>query len=238
MRAAGTLEDRIILVTGAAGNLGAAVTARLAALGGVVVAADRSTDKLAESMASLDGRHLTRGGIDFTDPAACGRLVDEAVGRFGRLDGLVGTVGTFAMAKIEQADPAHWDGLFRANLLTTLNICRAAVPAMRAARRGSIVTVGAAGAGRGGKGMAAYAAAKSAVLRLTESLADELKGDGVRANCVLPSIIDTPQNRADMPKADTSRWVTPAQLAEVIAFLLSDAASGITGTGVPVTGRG
>jgi NAD(P)-dependent dehydrogenase (short-subunit alcohol dehydrogenase family) len=234
MAAAGALEGRVILVTGAAGNLGAAVTARLAALGGVVVAADRSADKLA----GLDGRYLARGGVDFTDPADCKHLVDEAVGRFGRLDGLVSTVGTFAMAGIEEADPAHWDGLFRANLLTTLNICRAVVPVMRSAGRGSIVTIGAAGAARAGKGMAAYAAAKSAVLRLTESLADELKGDGVRANCVLPSIIDTPQNRADMPRADTSRWVTPGQLAEVIAFLLSDAASGVTGTGVPVTGRG
>ena len=90
----------------------------------------------------------------------------------------------------------------------------------------------------GGSGMGAYAAAKSAVLRLTESLADELKGQGVRANCVLPSIIDTPQNRADMPKADTGRWVTPVQIAEVIAFLLSDAASGVSGAAVPVTGRG
>ena len=109
---------------------------------------------------------------------------------------------------------------------------------MREAKSGSIVNIGSAGAAKGGSGMGAYAAAKSAVLRLTESLADELKGQGVRVSCVLPSIIDTPQNRADMPKADTSRWVTPLQIAEVIAFLLSDAASGVSGAAVPVTGRG
>ena len=158
--------------------------------------------------------------------------------RFGRIDGLVHTVGTFAMADIDAADPAHWELLFEANLITTLNMCRAVVPAMRAAGRGSIVTVGSAAAARAGKGMAAYAASKSAVLRLTESLADELKAHGVRANCVLPSIIDTPQNRAAMPKADTSRWVTPGQIAEVIAFLLSDAGAGVNGAAVPVTGRG
>ncbi|MGD9510782.1 MAG: SDR family NAD(P)-dependent oxidoreductase [Geminicoccaceae bacterium] len=232
------LADRVVLVTGAAGNLGAAVVARLIASGSSVVAANRSADKLAVATAGLGERHLARGGVDLTDPAACRRLVDEAIDRFGRLDGLVSTVGTFAMASIEAADPAHWELLYRANVLTTLNICRAVVPVMRSAGRGGIVTIGAAGAARAGKGTAAYAAAKSAVLRLTESLADELKGHGVRANCVLPSIIDTLQNRADMPKADTGRWVTPAQLAEVIAFLLSDAASGVTGTGVPVTAKG
>ena len=109
---------------------------------------------------------------------------------------------------------------------------------MRGAGRGSIVTIGAAAAARAGKSSAAYAAAKSAVLRLTESLADEFKGEGSRANCVLPGTIDTPSNRAAMPKADPSRWASPEEVAEVIAFLLSDAAAGITGAAVPVTGRG
>ena len=183
-------------------------------------------------------RHLHAGGIDFLDPRACAALAEQAVHRFGRVDGLVNTVGTFAMAALEAADADHWELLFQVNLITTLNMCRAVVPAMRGAGRGSIVTIGAAAAARAGKPMAAYAAAKSAVLRLTESLADELKGDGVRANCVLPGTIDTPPNRAAMPKADPGRWVSPEQVAEVIAFLLSDAAAGITGAGVPVTGRG
>ena len=236
---AGALNGRVILVTGAAGHLGAAVTTLLASRDAAVVAVDRSPEKLDRLLAGLDdpARHLCQGGVDLTDPAACASLVETAMSRFGRIDGLASTVGTFAMAGIDQADPAHWNLLFRANVLTTLGICRAVVPPMRAAGRGSIVTIGAAGAARAGKATAAYAASKSAVLRLTESLADELKGQGVRANCVLPGTIDTPPNRADMPKADTSRWVSPAQVAEVILFLLSDAASGVTGTAVPVTGR-
>ena len=157
--------------------------------------------------------------------------------RFGRVDGLVSTVGTFAMASLEAADADHWDLLYRVNVVTTLNLCRAVVPAMRGAGRGSIITIGAAAAARAGKSTAAYAAAKSAVLRLTESLADELKGGGIRANCVLPGTIDTPPNRTAMPKTDPGRWTSPKEVAEVIAFLLSDAAAGITGAGVPVTGR-
>jgi NAD(P)-dependent dehydrogenase (short-subunit alcohol dehydrogenase family) len=236
---AGALNGRVVLVTGAAGHLGTAVTTLLASRDAAVVAVDRSPEKLDRLLAGLDdpARHLCQGEVDLTDPAACASIVETAMSRFGRIDGLVSTVGTFAMAGIDQADPAHWDLLFRANVLTTLGICRAVVPAMRAAGRGSIVTIGAAGAARAGKVTAAYAASKSAVLRLTESLADELKGQGARANCVLPGTIDTPPNRADMPKADTSRWVSPAQVAEVILFLLSDAASGVTGTAVPVTGR-
>ncbi|MFO1047651.1 MAG: SDR family oxidoreductase [Geminicoccaceae bacterium] len=233
------LVENVVAVTGAGGNLGSAVVQLLAARGARLVVMDRTDAALARVLRALDVAHvLPAPGIDLGDFEACRGLVDFALARFGRIDGLVHTVGTFAMAALDDADAAHWDFLFRANLLSAVNICRAVVPTMRSAGRGSIVTIGAAGAAKGGKGMAAYTAAKSAVLRLSESLADELKAEGVRVNCVLPSIIDTPQNRAAMPKADTSRWVTPGQLAEVIAFLLSDAASGVTGTGVPVTGRG
>lgn len=232
--------DDVVIVTGAGGNLGAAAVELLAARGSRLVAMDRTRSSLDRVLGRIGSpeRHLGVPGVDLGDPAACVALVEQALDRFGRIDGLVHTVGTFAMADIDHADPAHWQHLFAANLLTALNMCRAVVPAMRRAGRGSIVTIGAAGAARGGKGMAAYASSKSAVLRLTESLADELKLQGVRANCVMPSTIDTPQNRAAMPNADTSRWVTPAQIAEVIAFLLSDAGAGVNGAAVPVAGRG
>jgi NAD(P)-dependent dehydrogenase (short-subunit alcohol dehydrogenase family) len=232
--------DAVVIVTGVGGNLGAAVAELLAARGVPLVLVERTEANPTAAMDRLPGRerHLAMPGVDLTDAAAAGRVCAQALARFGRIDGLAHTVGGFAMADLDAADPAHWDRLYRANVLTTLNMIRAVVPSMRSAGRGSIVTVGATAAARAGKGMAAYAAAKSAVLRLTESAADELKGDGVRANCVLPSIIDTPQNRAAMPKADTGRWVTPTQIAEVIAFLLSDAASGVTGAAIPVTGRG
>ena len=233
--------DEVVIVTGVGGNLGTAVAELLAARGSQLVLVERTAANLAATMDRLPRRerHLAMPGVELTDAAAAGTVCAEALARFGRIDGLAHTVGSFAMADIDAADPAHWEGLYRANLLTTLSMCRAVAPHMRAAGRGAIVTIGAtAAAARAAKGMAAYAAAKSAVLRLTESLADELKSVGVRANCVLPSIIDTPQNRAAMPKADTSRWVRPVQIAEVIAFLLSDAASGVTGAAIPVTGRG
>jgi NAD(P)-dependent dehydrogenase (short-subunit alcohol dehydrogenase family) len=230
----------VVIVTGAGGNLGAAVVELLAGRGARLVAVDRTQAALDRAMAGTGARdrHMGEAGVDLTDFAACERLVEAARGRFGRIDGLVNTVGTFAMADIAHADAAHWQTLFTVNVLTALNMCRAAVPAMRDAGSGSIVIIGAAGAFKAGKGMAAYAASKSAVLRLTESLADELKGVGVRANCVLPGTIDTPQNRSAMPDADRGRWVTPDQVADVIAFLLSDAASGVTGAAVPVAGRG
>lgn len=234
------LADKVVIVTGAAGNLGSAVVSLLAGQGARLVAIGRSECALEHVLGKPGpaGAHAMAVGVDLGDPAACAAAAAATLARFGHIDGLVNAAGGFAMAGIDQADAAFWEGQFRLNLITALNMCRAVVPAMREAQGGSIVNIGSAGAAKGGSGMAAYAAAKSAVLRLSESLADELKAAGIRVNCVLPSIIDTPQNRAAMPKADPTRWVTPAQLAEVIAFLLSDAASGVTGTGLPVTGRG
>ena len=231
--------NEVVIVTGAGGNVGGALVRVLAERGYRLVAMERTEVALAKAVDELDPeRILAEPGIDLGDPAACRALVERAMRRFGRIDGLVHTVGAFAMAEVEAGDAAHWQRLFQANLFTTLNMCRAVMPAMRVAGRGSIVTVGSAAAARAGKGMAAYASTKSAVLRLTESVADELKADGVRANCILPGTIDTPRNRAAMPKADTKKWVTPVQIAEVAAFLLSDASAGVTGAAIPVTGRG
>jgi NAD(P)-dependent dehydrogenase (short-subunit alcohol dehydrogenase family) len=123
------------------------------------------------------------------------------------------------------------------NVTTAANACRAALPHLRASTAGRIVNVGANAALRSGAGMGAYAASKAGVHRLTESLAEELKADRITVNAVLPSILDTPANRADMPKADPSAWVSPAELSAVILFLASAAASAVTGALVPVTGR-
>lgn len=188
-------SDEVVIVTGAAGNLGAAVAEILAGRGARVAAMDRTQTALDAVLAGLadPARHLVVARVDLTDPAACTALVEQVLQRFGRVDGLVNTVGTFAMAGIDAADPAQWEFLFKVNLGTALNMCRASVPPMRAAGRGSIVNIGAGAALKASSGMSAYAASKSAVLRLTESLADELKAHGVRANSVLPSTIDTPQ---------------------------------------------
>lgn len=233
------LADKVVIVTGAAGNLGAAVVSLLARQGARLVAIGRTEGAVEAVLRHLEtaDAHAVAIGIDLTDAAACAAAVAQTLERFGRIDGLVNAAGGFAMAGIDQADGDHWEGLFRLNLITTLNMCRAVVPSMREGKRGSIVNIGATSAAKGGSSMGAYAGAKSAVLRLTESLADEVRASDVRVNCVLPSIIDTPQNRADMPKADFGRWVSPAQIAAVIAFLLSDDCGGMTGAAVPVTGR-
>ncbi len=235
-----TATDQVVIVTGAAGNLGSALVRLLLGRDVRVVAMERTPAALDRLLASLDD---ARGctplpGVDPGDAAACEAAAADVLRRLGRIDGLACTVGTFAMAGIAEAAQDHWDLLFAANLRTTVNICRAVVPTMRDRKSGSIVTVGAGAALRAPAGMAAYAASKSAVLRLTESLAAELKGDGIRANCVLPSTLDTPQNRAAMPKADPEKWVTPTEVAEVMAFLLSDAGRAVNGAAIPVSGRG
>jgi NAD(P)-dependent dehydrogenase (short-subunit alcohol dehydrogenase family) len=235
-----SLDGKVVIVTGAGGNLGAVTLGGLARRGVHIVAADRRDDGLQRSLAVVDDptRHLAVAGIDLTEESDCATLVGRAMERFGRLDGLATTVGGFAAAPLAQTDAELLLQMMRINAVTTLNIMRAVLPPMRAAGAGSVVVVGAASALQASAGIAAYAAAKSAALRIVESFADELRPEGVRVNAVLPGTIDTPQNRAAMPGADHATWVSPGQIADVIAFLLSDRATGITGALIPVTGRG
>jgi NAD(P)-dependent dehydrogenase (short-subunit alcohol dehydrogenase family) len=156
--------------------------------------------------------------------------------KLGRLDVLVNIAGTFRFETLEKGDTQTWDLLFKVNVKTAVNAARAALPFLLESGSGRIVNVGANAAIKAGAGMGPYAASKAGVHRFTESLAEELKGRGVTVNAVLPSIIDTPANRADMPNADFSKWVTPAELAGVILFLASDEAKAITGALIPVTG--
>ncbi len=222
--------DKIIVVTGAAGNVGSALATLLASQGARVAAVDMIEDRLQAVVSSLPGSgHLALQDCDLTDFAATEALVAKVMSTFGRLDGIGTTVGGFAMAQLAAAGLDQWDAMFSLNVKTTWNIYRAAVPGMRQAGGGSLVGIGSAAGVRGSAQMAAYSATKSAVMRLTESLADELRGDRIRVNAVLPTTIDTPQNRAAMPGADTSRWVKPSEVAQAMAFLLSGAASGVTG---------
>jgi NAD(P)-dependent dehydrogenase (short-subunit alcohol dehydrogenase family) len=227
--------EKVIIVTGAAGNVGSALTKLLASRGAHVVAVDTVRDRLDTVVGSLEGsRHLALSEYDLTGSAASAALIARVLSTYGRLDGVGTTVGGFAMAKLADAGLDQWDAMFTLNVKTTWNIYRAAVPAMREAGGGALCGIGSAAGLRGSAQMAAYSATKSAVMRLTESLADELRGDRIRVNAILPTTIDTPQNRAAMPAADTSRWVKPSEVAEAIAFLLSDAASGVTGALLPV----
>ena len=223
--------DKVIIVTGAAGNVGSAVTRLLASRGAKVAAVDTLGPPLTAVMATLENpsRHLPIPEVDLTDPTACDSLVARVVHTLGGLHGVATTVGGFAMGKLAETSLDQWDAMFNLNVKTTWNIYRAAAPVLKAAGGGSLVGIGSAAGLHGSSQMAPYAATKSAVMRLTESLADELRPDRIRVNAVLPTTIDTPQNRAAMPSADTTRWVKPTEVAEAMLFLLSDAASGVTG---------
>jgi NAD(P)-dependent dehydrogenase (short-subunit alcohol dehydrogenase family) len=222
----------VILVTGAAGVLGQAVIATLVARGEMVAAVD-----LAPAVPPA-GQRLSVGGIDLADPASEAALIAQLTGTSGTgsLTGLVNVAGGFLWETVAEGGWASWERMYRINVQTAFEATRLALPALRASR-GAIVNVSAAATARAGAGMGAYTAAKSAVSRLTEALAAEELANGVRVNAVMPSVIDTPANRRDMPDADHSRWVTPTEIAEVVAFLLSPAASGVTGALVPVVGR-
>jgi len=222
----------VILVTGAAGVLGQAVIATLVARGEAVVAVDLAP------MIPAAGQRLSVGGIDLADATAGAALIAQLTGTSGAgsLTGLVNVAGGFLWETVSEGGWAAWERMYRINVQTAFEASRLALPALRTSR-GAIVNVSAAATARAGSGMGAYTAAKSAVSRLTEALAAEELTNGVRVNAVMPSVIDTPANRRDMPDADPSRWVTPSEIAEVVAFLLSPAASGVTGALVPVVGR-
>lgn len=226
-----SLSNRHIVVTGGLGVLGRAVGAVLAEHGACVVLLDRAPAHDVPGMAAVIG------DVDLTDPDATRRAFDQATERLGGFDGLVNVAGGFRWETLESGSLASWDALYAMNLRSTVVACREALPRLVQAAGSGIVNVGALAAQKATLGMGAYAASKAGVARLTEALAEELKDRGVRVNAVLPSILDTPANRADMPDADVTRWVQPRSLATVIAFLLSDGASAVTGACVPVAGR-
>lgn len=219
-----------IVVTGAAGVLGQSVARKLTNAGYSVSGIDRAE----RTGDTAIGAYI--GSVDLTDPVATGSAINAAIGARGPLTALVNVAGAFRWETMADGDVATWAMLFDVNLRTAVNAIRAALPSLRDGG-GCIVSIGAASAVKAGAGMGAYAASKAGIARLTEALADEEKDNGVRVNAVLPSIIDTPANRADMADADFSRWVSPDAVASVIAFLLSDDAAAITGACVPITGR-
>ncbi len=177
------------------------------------------------------------GGVDLGDPDAAQEAIDTIAKQLGGLDALVNVAGGFRWETVADGSVDTWDLMFQTNVKTTLNASKAAIPHLVASEGGRIVNISAGAALKAGAGMGAYSASKAGVARLTEALAEELKDKGVTVNAILPSIIDTRQNRADMPDADFSRWVTPAQIGAVIAFLLSQDAEAITGALIPVSGR-
>lgn len=225
------MADRIIAITGAAGVLGSAVAQAAAELPYQLALIDYAADFAGPSGAFVQSR------VDLTDAAQAGAAVDAVADRLGGLDVLLNIAGGFRWETIEGGSNDTWPDLYRLNVLTAANASRAAIPHLKRSAAGRIVNVGSAAALKAGLGMGPYAASKAGVHALTQSLAEELKAEGVTVNAVLPSIIDTPANRADMADADVSAWVAPKDLAAVILFLASEAAGAVTGALLPVTGR-
>ena len=231
------MTARRIVVTGAFGILGAAVAKAAAAGGDRIALLDFAPEPPDGLVADCGPGAFVLSGVDLTDPASAHLAVNAAASALGGIDALLNIAGGFSWQTLADGDAETWERLYRLNVATAANACRAALPHLRGSLAGRIVNVGANAALRSGAGMGAYAASKAGVHRLTESLAEELKADGITVNAVLPSILDTPANRADMPKADPALWVSPAELSAVILFLASEAASAVTGALVPVTGR-
>ena len=221
---------RTLVITGGHGVLGRAVLEAARADGLNLAVVDHARGQTAP-----DGV-LELGGVDLTDPAAAEQAMAAVAGRFGGVDALLNIAGGFVWQTADDAEPA-WDRMFALNLKTALNASRAALPFLKQSSEGRIVNVGANAALKSAAGMGAYAASKSGVHRLTESLAEELKATSVTVNAVLPSILDTEQNRKDMPDADPDKWVQPSDLARVMLFLASPESRAVTGALIPVTGR-
>lgn len=226
---------RTVLVTGAGGNLGRAVAAAFEADGADLVLVERHAEALEAAFGASDRRLPI--AADLLDGAQMADVLARAVDRFGRIDVLCNLVGGFRMGEaVHETTDATWDFLFDVNARSIVEVARVIVPHMIANGGGKIVNVAAFAATKGVARMGAYTAAKSAAIRLTEAMSAELREQNIHVNCVLPTILDTPENRTAMPDADPSRWVAPDALADVIVFLASDAARAVHGAAVPVTG--
>jgi NAD(P)-dependent dehydrogenase (short-subunit alcohol dehydrogenase family) len=232
-----TVQDKVVLITGASGGLGEAVVRKFADAGARLALVDRK-DTAAEGM--LDGLTdpLFVGGTDVTDAASLKRMAERVISERGRIDVLLNIAGGWRGGTPVHETPIEtWDFVMNLNAKSVFLVSQAVIPQMIAQGSGKIVSVAAKSGLEGKAGTAAYNASKSAVIRLTEAMSAELKDSGINVNCVLPTIIDTPINREQMPKSDFSKWVTPDAMADVLLFLASDASRAIHGAAIPVYGR-
>lgn len=222
------MSKRVVIVTGAFGILGSAVAAHFEADGDVVARIDYAP-------ADQDYSGLAIGGVDLADADQAGAAFERVCKELGTPSVLVNIAGGFVWETLADGGSETWARMFRMNALTATTMCKTAIPALSQQSGAAVINIGAAAAGKADAGMGAYAASKAAVARLTESLAAELADSDATVNAVLPTILDTPTNRADMPDADFAQWVLPADVANVIAFLASPAARCITGASIPVS---
>jgi NAD(P)-dependent dehydrogenase (short-subunit alcohol dehydrogenase family) len=232
-------SNRVVMITGAAGNLGIAVAQSFHRAGARLALVDRGADRLPKIFPEFAGSadHYLATGVDLSDAASVEMMAAETVRRLGSIDVLVNTVGGYrAGTPLHETPVEDWDFMLNLNARSVFIACRAVTPQMLRQQSGKIINTSSRAAFHGDAGAAAYSASKSAVVRLTESLAAELKNYGVNVNCVLPGMINTPPNRAAIPDADHSRWVEPEAISEVIMFLASNHARAIHGAAVPVYG--
>ena len=230
-------KNKVVVITGAAGNLGRAVAQAFAAEGAALALLGKDHGELQQAYGPATDAGPLQLAADLTRAADAASAIEQVLARHGRVDVLCNLAGGFRMGPpVHETSAADWDFLLDLNLRSVLHMVQATVPAMQRQGRGSIVNVGAFAAARGVPFMGAYTASKAAVARVTEAMAGELREQGINVNCVLPTIIDTPENRQAMPDADPKRWVAPADLAAAITFLACDDARAIHGASLPVTG--
>jgi len=225
------MKGKVVVITGALGALGKVVAEEAFSRGAAVAGIDHAASQMPAT-----SQRIEIGGADLTDAAQAKKAIDAAAAHFGKLDALINIAGGFSFETIADGDPKTWQRMYALNVMTALNASRAAIPHLAASSAARIINIGAIGGLQAASGMGPYAASKAGVHRLTEALAAEHKGK-ITVNAVLPSIIDTAANRASLPKAHFAKWVTPKELADVILFLASDAASAVTGALLPVSGR-
>jgi NAD(P)-dependent dehydrogenase (short-subunit alcohol dehydrogenase family) len=232
-------DGKLVLVTGAAGNLGQAVAAAFAAQGARLALVDLNEDGLRATAAAMPTSTQTACfPTNLIDPESVAASVAAVQQQLGPIDVLANIAGGFTMGPpVHETDDKSWDFMMDLNARSVFNTARAVVPGMLIKGHGRIINVSARAAREGKARMGPYCASKAAVITLTETLAAEHKHAGINVNCILPGTIDTPQNRQDMPDADHSHWVPPAALADVVVFLASDASRCVTGASIPVFGQ-
>lgn len=231
-------QEQVVAITGAAGSLGQATATAFAGAGARLVLIDLHIETLEERFPKLvTGNDHLFTAVDLTDSNSVEALLYEVIQQMGQIDVLANIAGGFRSgAAVHETSPETWDFLMDLNARTVLNAARAVIPHMWQQQHGKVINIAARAALSGSKGMGAYVASKSAVMRLTESMAAELKERGINVNCILPGTIDTPANRRAMPDAAHEKWVPPAAIADVILFLASDAARALHGACIPVYG--
>ena len=233
-------DGQVVIVTGAAGNLGRATALASAEQGARLALFDRNADRLANCIDALGTNpdDVLGAVVDLFDQASVELAVRETLDKFGRIDVLANIAGGFTMGRmLHETTDRDWNLMMDLNARSIMHTCRAVVPGLLQQGGGRIINIAARAAREGKAKMGAYCASKAAVITLTESLAAELKFDNINANCILPGTIDTPENRQDMPDADHGKWVAPEALADVVVFLASQAGRAVTGAAIPVFGQ-